>query len=202
VKTDWIYTRFAYTTNSTTMTPGVAGALAVPLSYAQNTRRLAPFGPTGVAPAAGVWVGWEAIPEGSKQQCFEVDGELMLIPNTWNVGNSFLMGWRLMYGEQQSSTADQFLDPEYHMFDAAAAPNTSAAQWANAGYMKEGYFNISNIAGTAITSSGAWKVPIKWKSRRGVTLNNAFSVFLYLESAIGSINMRIIPRLRSRWRVE
>lgn len=199
-RTDWIYTGFGYAAAASTAAPGPAGALAFALSYSQNARRLSGFGAPGVAPVAGTWAGWEGIPEGSQQRCYEVQGQLDVGPVTWAVGNEFMCGWRLLFQEQSPDDALMLADPDYSMFSNGVS--NTIRQIANSGFLKESRFTMSNVATSAVTNSGRWLLNVHWKSERGVRIGNNQAMFLWFEVSTGSVSVRMRPYVRSRWLIE
>lgn len=196
-KLDWIYLENSYGSGDTTLAAGIAASIAFPLTVSQNTRRYVFGGTPNILPAFTAYRSWASIPEGSKMRVYAVDGEIRLTPSTWNVGDSFTMGWRLMHGPQEASTGDLLVDLAYSMFTRLAAADEHPSMWANAGFLKEKRFSIANVSGTAVTASGVWHLPIRWRSSRGVTIGNDRCLAVYLESTLGSIQLRASPWLRA-----
>lgn len=197
---DWVYTGAAYSGLNWTLTAGIAGALAFPLTYSQNARKLAVHGPLNALPGVGNLESWAAIPEGGAQRIFAVDGGIYVDANTWNVGSSFKVGWRLKVFEQDPLDGTALTAPFYSMYTDNTPNGVTIATSANEGYLREKHWSVANVAGTVVTTTSSWYVPIRWRSQRGITLGNNTALFLYLESATGSITLRGHNRMRTLMR--
>jgi len=202
VPKDWVYVDGSYAERTAVLNPGIAGVLTFPLSISQSARKLISAGPVegGLAAGAGTMpflTSWAAIPEGGMQRIFAVDGCIMYRPNAWNIGNSLRLGWRLVVLDQDSLDLSGYTTPFYSMFVNNVANGFNVATGANEGFLKEDYFDIANISGTAVTSSGAWKIPIRWRSQRGIRLGDSRALYLYVESAGGSVIGQILSRVRT-----
>jgi len=196
---DWVYNELSYTaTSAHTMAPGSGpGNPGIfPLTVSQNQRMIALAGTPGAVPLGATYQSWAAIAEGGHQRVYAVEGHIDMDPTTWNVGQSFRVGWRLLYEQINPTTGGFLLPTGYSMWLNSAAGGT-VAQFANSGFLKEGYLSDANIAGTAVTSRGTWRLPIRWSSKRGVRLSDDRAILLWVESAAGSITLRLLPRMRA-----
>lgn len=200
VTKDWVYTDAAYSSNSWTLNAGLAGALAFPVTISQNSRKLIQAGPLQANPLAAEIMSWAGIPEGGAQRIYAVDGSILVSAATWNVGSALQFGWRLKVFEQDPLDNTALTAPFYSMFVDNLPAGVDVATSANEGYLKEHYVNISNIAGTVVTTTSAWVFPIRWRSQKGITIGNNRALFLYLEAAGGSITVRGINRVRALMR--
>lgn len=197
-KSDWIYNDDAYSALNINLDPGAVAAIAWPLNYAQNSQRAVDFTPHNTIPLATAWHGAYTRVAARRETCVEVDGGFRCEASTWNVGNSFTMRWRLAHHEQDPETAEALLEPDYSLTNVSNAVSlTPPAAFANYGFLKEGTMVMSNVAGTAVTSSGAWFVGVKWKGR--CTIGPSRGMYVLVESVAGSITLRLRPWLRSRW---
>ena len=98
---------------------------------------------------------------------YAVQGFLLLAASTWNVGSALRLGWRLAVFDQDNLDLSAFTTPFYSMWQDNLPNGVSVAVNANEGFLKEDYLDVSNIAGTVVTTSSSWKIPIKWNSPRG-----------------------------------
>jgi len=198
VRKDWVYTDGAYggPTELWTLNAGLAGALAFPLTLSQNSRKLDQAGPLGAAAPAAERVSWAGIPEGGQQRVYAVDGQVLISAGTWNVGSALQLGWRLKVFEQDPFDNTALTAPFYSMFVDNLPAGVSVATTANEGFLREGFMNLANIAGTVVTTTSAWVLRIRWRSKTGIRLANNNALFLYLESAAGSITVRGNNRMR------
>lgn len=197
VKKDWIYQEQSYSPGDVTLTAGPANSIAFPLTVAQNTRRYVYGGTPNILPAFTAYRSWASLPEGSKMRVYAVEGQVRITPSTWNIGDAFTLGWRLMHGPQEASTGDLLVDLAYSMFARVTAADEHPSMWANAGFLKEDRLHIGNISGTAVTTSGVWAVRVRWSSSRGITIGNDRCLALYMESTLGSVTLRCNPYLRA-----
>lgn len=197
---DWIYTDPGYGAGVVTLNTGFAGALAQPLSYSQNSRKLAVFGQLGVIPPAQNWQSWAAIPEGGNNRLYAAECWIGLAPTAWAVGNSILFGARLVVWDQ-SPDDGAALAPEldYSMFSQSPVNGQSPATSANLGFLRQTHFMVSNIAGTAVTATGAWNLRLSWRSQKGIQVGPGKALFLWMELATGSVQARPWLRCRSLW---
>lgn len=197
---DWIYTDQGYGAGVVTVNTGPAGALAQPLSFSQNARKLLVFGQFGVANPVGNYQSWAAIPEGGNSRLFAVDGWIGLQPTAWGVGNTVLFGSRLVVWDQASDDGAA-LAPEvgYSMFATSIVDGQSPATSANLGFLWQTHFIQSNVANTAVTNSGAWNIRVQWRSNRGIQVGPGKALFLWLELSSGSVQVRPWLRMRSLW---
>lgn len=197
-KTDWTYTDDAYSPNtSISIVAGIAGLVGIPLSYSDNAIRVGIFGQAGVAPPIAAWRGGYVVPEGGRNRCHAVEGWLYFIPDTWAVGQNFLMGARLLHLPMDPTTGQALVTTQYSLHSATTGH--TPAEHANSGFLKEWLIQDANIAGTAVTARGAWLLRIQWRSAKGITFSNDRALIMAIESRVGSIGMRVIPRLRSLW---
>lgn len=202
VPKDWVYVDGSYSERTTTLNPGPAGVITFPLSLSQSARKMLSAGPVEGGLVAGLGTmpfltSWAGVAEGGMQRIFAVDGCLMFRPNTWNIGNSLRLGWRLVVLDQDSFDLSGFTTPFYSMFVNNINNGFNVATGANEGFLKEDFFEIANISGTAVTASGAWKLPIRWRSQRGIRLGDSRALYLYVESAAGSVVGTMLPRMRT-----
>jgi len=203
VKTDWIYNDDSYSAPALEFAAGEANIIAFPLSYSDNARRIHLYG-SNLQPAEELdnYRGWYAIPEGSKQKCFEVDAFVRLDPATWTIGQSFTVCMRLAHFEQDPETGAALLVPDYSTgAQSDIAGNVTPAAHANSGFLKEMRMSQANISGTAVSSRGNWELKMHWRSERGITLGNNRALFMLIESVFGSITLRARPWIRSRWQM-
>jgi len=202
VRKDWTYVDATYSERTFNLSAGVITALTLPLTISQNARKLLSAGPLYTLPATGAGnaptlTSWAGIPEGGRQRCFGLDGGIVLRPNTWNVGNAMQVGMRIIVADQDPFDLSSFLTPGYSMWVDSATTGESVATSANQGHFGEQFFIKDNLAGTAVTSSGSWWIPIKRKFPRGITLRDGTALFLYMESVSGSVTCNVRPRMRA-----
>lgn len=197
VRKDWIYLEGSYGSGDNTLNAGIANSVAFPLTVSQNTRRYVFGGAPNILPSFSAYRSWASLPEGSKMRVYAVEGDIRVTPATWNVGDAFTMGWRLLHGPQEASSGDLLVDLAYSMFTRLAVGDEHPSMWANAGFLKERRFSVANVAGTAVTTSGVWHLPIRWSAPQGITIGNDRCLAVYCESTLGSISLRLSPFLRA-----
>jgi len=199
VRKDWVYNSQAYTHLETTVTVGPSNAVAIPLTISQTARRIQKWGLHNVAPSLTEYDSWSAIPEGGGQKVYAADITVLVRPSVWAVNNDLKVGWRLLIAKQDPTDGTCLLDPNYGMWVGVLSPGTQASQWANQGFLKEGYmyhsFGDNNIG---------WKLRTFWSSRRGRSMGPGEALFLYWEnqSSSGAVNSIITPRCRALQNVD
>lgn len=198
---DWVYTDAGYAERTFQLNPGVAGILTFPLTISQNARKLISAGPLqgGLSTGAGTMpflTSWAGIPEGGMQRVFAVDGFVTVRANTWNAGNELGLMWRLVVADQDPLDLNAFTTPGYSMTADNIGIGESVATSANQGFLREQMFWRNNIAGTAVTASGSWVLPIRWRSQRGIRIRDGNALFCYFESWSGSVVTNIRTRMR------
>jgi len=201
VPKDWTYVDGSYSERTFAITAGPAGVITLPLTISQSARKLLTAGPVEGGLVAGLGTmpflsSWAGIPEGGMQRVFGVQGTLMIRPNTWNIGNNLRLGWRLLVLDQDSFDLSGYTTPFYSMFVNNLANGFNVATGANEGFLREGYLDIANISGTAVTANAAWQIRFGVRIPRGIRLGDSKALYLYLEAASGSVTLTCLPRLR------
>lgn len=119
-----------------------------------------------------VWIGWS--------------------PSSWAIGNEAQAGWRVIIAEQDMASGAAILDAQYSMFGVpTGTPNDDVASFANGRQMvAEGY-----MYRTFGDNGAGWPQARRVRTRRRLEANEG--LFLYLEAANSSVNMRTYLRCRS-----
>jgi hypothetical protein len=200
VRKDWVYNSQAYSNLETTITIGPANGVAFPLTISQTARRIQKWGLHNVAPSLTEYDSWSAIPEGGGQRVYAADCTVFVRPSVWAVGNDLRLGWRLLIARQDPTDGTMLQDPNYGLWQGVLNPGTQPSQWANQGFLREGYayhsFGDNNIG---------WTIRPRWFSRRGRSMAPSEALFLYLENSnnpSGGVNSIVIPRCRALQNVD
>lgn len=199
VKKDWVYNEETYAAPFA-LGAGQANAQAWPLVYSQNARRVVVWGEQGVEPD---WLDYaqyqsgSASPELSRQRVYAVQGIVHITPQTWALGSAFVLGMRLLHYDMVPSSGRMAAAPDYTMFNPGGAPPVTAAQFANEGYLKEWRMQEYVPAVAGIITRGRWTLPIFWQSRKGISLGNGRGLFMYFETADGSVQVNPVMYLRT-----
>lgn len=175
---------------------GVLNPIAIPLTFSQNTRKLGVGGAPGILPAAGVDTTprWSAIPEGSRQRVYAVQGTLLFSISDLGVGSFYQLGVRLAHFEQDPDTQQALAPAGYGMMVGTA--EMTAGDCANIGFLKEWRRNDLTSNVTYVVSRAMFRIDIFWRSRRGITLGNDRALYLWLESIAGSNDMTVRSYVR------
>jgi len=193
---DWVYNELSYMSSTSTLNSGASNGIAFLLASSQSAKRVQLFGSQSVLGVPSQIQSWASIPQGGTDRVYAVQGWAVITPNTWNIGDSFILSMRLLHGEQDD-VGGGWLAPIGYSSWANSVGVITPAQFANGGYLKEKVFVQGNISGTAVTSSGLWSVPFLWTSKRGVRMGPNRGLFMYMETAVGSIALRMRCRFRT-----
>jgi len=176
-----------------TWTAGTANARFLVLYDSQNrlTQLLNTFS------VAGSFGTVTAVPkaaraEGRNPRILASEGQVVITPSAWALGNVMFFGARLGVFEQDPSSGQVVLNADYHMMGASASIHSQAATWANQpGWVREWY---------VYRTFHAERVPeyifrYRWRGRRVLEPHQCFG--LYLESDSTSVNMATRPACRT-----
>jgi len=193
---DWTYNTFAYDGTAFALSNGVLNPVALPLTIAQNTRKVPIGAAPGVIPGAGTanWQRGSAVPEGSRQRVYAVQGTLLFSISDLAVGSFYQLGVRLVHFEQDADTIQALAPAGYSMMVGTA--ELMCGDSANIGFLWERRRNdlTSSVAG--VVSRAMFRMDISWRSRRGITLGNERALYLWLETIAGSNDMTVRPYVR------
>lgn len=198
VAKDWTY---AFDVQGTTYTleDGLAAAQAIPLTYSQNSLGVITLNTPGTEPTwndPSQFQSGAALPAASRQRVYAVEGWLRIAPTTWNAGSEFALGLRLTHWDQDPTSGNALPPgPAYSMWTNAGLPAT-VAQASNSGYLKEWRMAELVSATAGVVTRGQWAKHIFWQSRRGLPLGNARALYMYMETAAGSVDLRVSYFLR------
>lgn len=190
---DWVYNEQAYNNLETTVTPGIANAIAFPLTVSQSARRLVTWGVDTALPGIPDYQSWAAIPEGGGQKVFAAECKLIVRPSVWAIGNDIRLGMRIIILTMDPTDGSPFVDPGYTMW--ATGATTTVAQWANYGFLRESHFTQSFDS-----NNRSWNLRLNWRSKQGRKMRPNEALYLYLEvpsTPVASVNAIVIPRCRA-----
>jgi len=173
-----------------TMASGIAAANAAILYDSQNRIAFA-MGSLDSETQTHTWLTRAARAEGRRAKIFATTGFLHMEPSTWTLGNVMAIGWRLGKFTQDPESGFIEVPFQYSMWESTNSlltPFTSVAQYANDGnWVKENRI-------LKVFSSGdeapQLRVPINWRSSRGITLRPNECWAVYLEIAATAVQMR------------
>jgi len=170
-----------YEPASATLTPGPTTAFGKVLYDSHN--RL-----TYVADVAGVGLPYTRAgrAEGRNPLILRVQGVLHIQPTTWAVGNSYDICYRIMANEQSAVDGFMSLDTAYSAFDVIGPPMNSPAVFANSKFLIHEKRVFHAFSGGNDTE----RKTIRFDVRMRRSLSPNFALFLYMESATGSVNVR------------
>jgi len=195
---DWVYQQQAYGVDTIFLGPGSVNAIALPLTVSQNARRHITSGSISTEPnwaSQFVVQSGAAMPEGSKQRVFAVDGWVAIVPQDLAAGTAFTFGMRLLHQDQYPVDGEMITDAGYSMFEDTT-PNV-IAQYANAGFLREWWrHEVFSTAIAGLVNKASFNMRVQWRSRRGLTLGNDRALYLYMESHPGSRELTIWTRMR------
>lgn len=198
-KLDWVYTNHGYHVDPLLLQPGAGVAIAIPMTYSQNTRRNIVFGPRGTEP---VWTDdlqvqhGHALPDASRQRIYAWEGNIMIFPNDLTTGAFYRIGMRLLHGEQDSESSNLLTQPNYSMWEEPGVENL--AEWANAGFLREWWdFQYVSTGSFGLISRQSANYRLRWKSNKGLSMANDRALFLYLETDFGSRELSVWTRCRT-----
>lgn len=136
--------------------------------------------------------------EGRKPVIYAVEGFVHLQPDTWAIGSTMRIGWRLGVFEQEAQTGLASVDGAYSMWADQAASGTpfnTVAMFANTGrWVREG--RIIREFATTNNMTDFYIVP-RWRSRRGVALRENEMFGLYIEVGASGVATRTQSWLRT-----
>lgn len=194
-KLDWVYNEQAYTGIESTVAPGPANAIGVPLTVSQSSRRVATWGIDTAVPSITDYQSWAAIAEGGQQRIHGADCHVMVRPSAWAAGNVVRIGFRLLLARMDPVDGSMLLDPLYKFWATGLGDTTTPAQYANAGFMRETI--LYEVFGD---NAQGWQVRLRWRSRKGLRIMDDFAAYLYIEAMqypSASTSGIIIPRCRA-----
>lgn len=188
----------SYDRQVVTMATGVAASQARIL-YDSTNRIAVGMGSLDSETRTTTWFTRAARAEGKKARVFAVQGFLHCEPTTWTLGNVMAIGWRLGVYDQDPESGFIEVPTEYSMWENGSAgvgtPFATPAMWANDGRW------VKEDRRIKVFSSGdeapQMRIPIYWRSARGITLRGRESFALYLELGATAVQMRIQTWLRS-----
>lgn len=183
---DWVQNYYTYNyLDGFTMTAGVLGGVALPLTFSDQSR---------VLDIAGDELAhsWASIPEGKGPRTYAVKGHIVLEPVTWTAGQSFTAAFRIgAYGQDWATLGVvvpnfwSLLGPECHI--AADEPFA----WQEI---------VSEIVGPA--GSPVRRYTIKVDATVNRRLANDEALFLMGELGEGSQDTRCWCQLRTLMAIE
>jgi len=200
IKRDWVYTNEGYSSGFVGMAADPSNAVAVPLTVSQNARQIIAHGSPGVEPVWADLTQYQssaAVPETGNQVVYAVDGVIMVTPADWAISTFFRLGMRLLHYEQDPGSGDMLAHAGYSMFEGITPWDINMV--ANEGYLREWYkFEQWNGSAGGLVARTGFVYPVRWRSRRGLSLAPNRALYLYMESAVNSRSLNILTRLRVR----
>lgn len=193
---DWVYGQFGYDGTAGALSNGVLNPVALPLTVSQTARKMPMGGAPGVIPPTGIsnWPRGSAVPEGSRQRIYAVQGTVLFSISDLAVGSFYQLGCRLVHFEQDADTMQGLAPAGYSMM--VDTLGGTAADHANGGFLWERRRNdlTSSVAG--VVSRAMFRVDVFWRSRRGLTLGNDRALFFWMETIAGSNDMTFRSYIR------
>lgn len=194
-----MYTNQGYGIDPFLLQSDSSNAIAIPLTISTNARREIAFGAPGIEPT---WTNYDqvqsgaAFPDAAKQRIYAVDGYVMITVNDWALATFFRLGMRLLHGVMTNFDGQLSIEAGYSMWEGTTPETIN--QWANAGFLREWYkAEAWQGAVGGLVSRTAYVYPIRWRSRKGISIGDDRALFLYFETDINSRDLAVFPRLRT-----
>lgn len=182
----------SYVNTPTALTPGVANALVKSLYDSHNYMKGV------VAPSAGTpfVFGSAARAEAHRPLILGVEGQVIIRPSTWALGDNIVLGARVAIFEQDAGNGVALLDPTYTMFNTTPNVSINPANWAN----DRTWIWERRMYETFLENRAVFRLFLRLRFRRRLLPHQA--LFLYLETnnqggTTGSVNVQVTPWVRS-----
>lgn len=131
--------------------------------------------------------------EGRGALCLRVQGQILMRPDTWSLGNQFYIGLRIGVFEQDPEMGNLLVSADYNMMDTGQLGPVAAGVWANdAQFVWEKRFWLSYNTDRAEPAINQY---IDVKFRRRLKPNQCLG--LYVENSESSVSVVIQRWLRT-----